>query len=100
MDLGSEIQALGSKDIFLPGEADFANMVKKNLINLSFFKHRAKIETKEWGGHGISDTNKKKKIGVLKQKYFEVDRAFLYFVWDYFTGSIMFIGRVTRPMVL
>lgn len=100
LDLGSEIQALGSKDIFSPGEADFSNMVKKNLINLSFFKHRAKIETKEWGRHGISEENEKKKIGVLKQKYFEVDRAFLYFVWDYFTGSIMFIGRVTRPIVL
>jgi len=100
LDLGDEIEALGSKHISLPRQADFGNMVKKNLIHLSFFKHRAKIETKEWGRHGISETNEKKKIGVLKQKFFEVDRAFLYFVWDYFTGSIMFIGRVTRPIVI
>ena len=30
----------------------------------------------------------------------QIDRAFLYFVWDYFTGSILFMGRVTRPLVL
>ena len=30
----------------------------------------------------------------------QVGRAFLYFVWDYFTGSILFMGRVTRPLVL
>ena len=39
-DLSAEIQALGSSEIFLPGEADFANMVQKNLIHLSQFKHR------------------------------------------------------------
>ena len=33
---------------------------------------RAKIETKEWGRHGINASNQKQKVGILKQKYFEV----------------------------
>ena len=61
---------------------------------------RARIEVKEWGRHGSSSFNKKEKIGILKQKFFEVDRAFLYFVWDYYTGTILFMGRVSRPIVL
>ena len=35
-----------------------------------------------------------------QHQYDQVDRAFLYFVWDYFTGTILFMGRVTRPLVL
>ena len=56
------------------------------------------MEIKEFGSPGgSSDTTKPRRVGLLKQKYFEVDRAFLYFVWDYFTGTIIMIGRVTRP---
>lgn len=58
-----------------------------------------KIETKEWGQHGFSDTEEKRRVGVLKQKYFEVDRAFIYFIWDYFSGTIILIGRVTKPII-
>ena len=33
---------------------------------------RAHIEAKEWGRHGINASNQKEKVGILKQKYFEV----------------------------
>ena len=33
---------------------------------------RANIEVKEWGRHGINASNQKQKVGILKQKYFEV----------------------------
>ena len=55
------------------------------------------MEVKEAGRPGSSEANKPRRVGVLKQKYFEVDRAFIYFVWDYYTGSLIIIGRVTRP---
>jgi serine protease inhibitor len=29
-----------------------------------------------------------------------VDHPFIYIVWDYFTGSILVLGRVVRPIVL
>ena len=60
---------------------------------------RVQIEVQEGGTPGISESQKNKKVGVLKQKYFEVDRAFIYFIWDYFTGSIILIGRVTKPIL-
>ena len=55
------------------------------------------MEVKEAGRPGSSEANKPRRVGVLKQKYFEVDRAFIYFVWDYYTGTLIIIGRVTRP---
>jgi serine protease inhibitor len=29
-----------------------------------------------------------------------VDHPFIYLIWDYFTGSILMIGRVVKPIVL
>ena len=57
------------------------------------------MEVNEGGIPGMSKSEEKRNVGVLKQKYFEVDRAFIYFIWDYFTGSIILIGRVTRPII-
>ena len=58
---------------------------------------RVQMEVKEAGRPGSSESSKPRRVGVLKQKYFEVDRAFIYFVWDYYTGTVILIGRVARP---
>ena len=55
------------------------------------------MEVKEFGSPGSSEAAKPRRVGLLKQKYFEVDRAFIYFVWDYYTGTVSLIGRLTRP---
>ena len=39
-NLDLEIQALGAEAIYRPGVADFTNMVRRNIINLSIFRHR------------------------------------------------------------
>ena len=39
-NLEEEIRGLGVDAIFQPGVADFSNMVRRNLINLSQFRHR------------------------------------------------------------
>ena len=59
---------------------------------------RVGLEIVECGAPGLSEGEEKQKVGVLRQKFFEVDRAFIYFVWDYFTGTITLIGRVTTPV--
>ena len=58
---------------------------------------RVHLEVKEGARPGSSEASKPRRVGVLKQKYFEADRAFIYFVWDYYTGTTSLIGRVTRP---
>ena len=40
IDLVQEIRGLGARDIVTPGEADFGNMVRRNLVHLSSFKHK------------------------------------------------------------
>lgn len=42
-NLEIEIRALGVEAVFQPGVADFTNMVKRNLINLSLFRHRYRL---------------------------------------------------------
>ena len=39
-NLEEEIRSLGVEAILTPGVADFTNMVRRNLINLSQFRHR------------------------------------------------------------
>lgn len=41
MDLVQEIGNLGARDILTPGQADFGNMVMRNLIHLTSFKHKS-----------------------------------------------------------
>merc|ERR1719319_1565953 len=52
--LDPALRGLGVAAAYTPGVADFTNMVRRNLVNLSMFRHRAKIEVKEWGRHGSS----------------------------------------------
>ena len=56
------------------------------------------MEVREAARPGSREASKPRRVGVLKQKYFEVDRAFIYFVWDYYTGTLILIGRVSRPL--
>ena len=57
------------------------------------------MEVREAARPGSREASSKpRRVGVLKQKYFEVDRAFIYFVWDYYTGTLILIGRVSRPL--
>jgi hypothetical protein len=34
------MRALGAEAIYLAGEADFSNMVRRNIISMSLFRHR------------------------------------------------------------
>ena len=39
-DLVPELKSLGVEEILIPAQADFGNMVKRNLIHLSQFKQK------------------------------------------------------------
>jgi serpin B len=30
-------------------------------------------------------------------EFFEINRPFLFFIWDYHSGALLFIGRVANP---
>ena len=47
-NLDEEIRSLGVEAIFTPGVADFTNMVRRNLINLSQFRHRWSLQTQNF----------------------------------------------------
>lgn len=37
------------------------------------------------------------RLSTFGEKYFEVDHPFLFFLWDYYNGVLLFVGRVTEP---
>ena len=37
------------------------------------------------------------RLGAFGEKYFEVDHPFVFFLWDYHSGILLFLGRVMAP---
>ncbi len=44
-----------------------------------------------------STTSGLNRLGAFGEKYFEVDHPFIFFLWDYHSGILLFIGRITTP---
>ena len=66
------------------------------LIFLVFFSTFLEIgeDGVEATGNTMSGLNR---IGAFGEKYFEVDHPFVFFLWDYHSGILLFLGRVTTP---
>ena len=63
-NIDEEIRSLGVEAIFTPGVADFTNMVRRNLINLSQFRHRLSLQTQNFDLRGyISGQRLRRKSG-------------------------------------
>jgi serpin B len=60
---------------------------------------RAAFEVNEEGAEGgAASSMGLERIGSFGEKYFEVDHPFIFIVWDYISGVVLFIGRVVRPI--
>jgi len=59
---------------------------------------RTVLEIRESGADGAAATaTGLERIGSFGDKYFEVDHPFLFFIWDYRSGIVLFMGRVADP---
>lgn len=59
-------------------------------------KNRTFLEVQE-DGMGEATTSGLNRLGAFGEKYFEVDHPFIFFLWDYHSGILLFIGRITAP---
>ncbi len=95
-ELKEDLQKLGIKDAFDPGNADFSGIAPHMFI--SDISHRAKIEVDEEGSRAAAITEIEMAVTAVAIQddpvYFICDRPFVYVIKDRKTGVILFTGLV------
>lgn len=94
--LNDTLVAMGMPSAF-GGAADFSGMVEGGGLTLDQVEHEAFVEVDEQGTRAAAATGAE--MAGSHGATIDVDRPFLYLVWDRGAGTILFIGRVTDPTV-
>ncbi|MCS7167534.1 MAG: serpin family protein [Gemmatales bacterium] len=97
--LQEELKALGMKDAFEAGQADFSGISPEALSqkwHISAVVHKAFVEVNEEGTEAAAATGVIIKAVALPPS-FRADRPFFFLIRDKRTNSILFMGRITNP---
>jgi serpin B len=99
--LKEPLMALGMRDAFSDGAADFSGMDPKNDLVVTNVVHQTWIQVDEDGAEAAAATAVilRKRGGAPhgEPKVFTADRPFAFVLRDRDTGLILFVGRVTDP---
>ena len=97
-ELIPDLQALGMRAAFDDGQADFSRMTTLNSqLYISLVKQKTFVDVNEEGTEAAAVTN----VGVTLtslpvRRPFIVDRPFLFVLRERLSGTILFIGKITR----
>jgi len=100
-DLVPACRSLGMNDAFLPDVADFSGMgLPAGDLWIGQIKHKAYIDVNEEGTEAAAATG----IGMQTKSasrypLFRADHPFLFLIRDNSSGSILFMGRLSRPTI-
>jgi len=98
-DLGATLPAMGMKNAFLAGKADFTGMTTESPLFIGAVLHKAFVAVDEAGTEAAAATV----VMMLKggppaaPPVLKVDRPFFFLIRHKSTGCILFMGRVTDP---
>ena len=95
--MATRLQALGMRDTFVSGRADFSGMDGTKRLFIGRVLHKASIEVNEKGAEAAAATAVVQKRGRVPT--FRADHPFLLLICDNSTGSILFLGRIVDPSV-
>ena len=92
--LKDTLSQMGMPLAFIPTKADFSGITSDTKIHLSQIIQKAGIQVDEkgttaWAATGASMDS----MPIL----FRADHPFMFLIWDKDTGSILFMGRVSKP---
>jgi serine protease inhibitor len=102
-ELAKTLAALGVKDAFDPERADFSGMDgRAHWLYISAVLHKAYVDVNEKGTEAAAATAVVM-VGsaarpVEPPRVFRADHPFLFLIRDSTTGSILFMGRVAKPV--
>lgn len=98
--LNDPLAALGMRDAFDPGKADFSGMTGTRDLFVSVVLHKAFIEVNEKGTEAAAATAAVLGLSAAmpsKPVEFRANRPFLFALRDRPSGAVLFLGRVARP---
>ena len=100
--LNRELQRLGMVDAFDEVRADFSGMTPGPQLYISTVIHKAFVEVNEEGTEAAAATavvmNAKMSVSVMERPHlFLADHPFVFAIRDLRSGSILFMGRLSRP---
>jgi serpin B len=97
--LADALKALGVKDAFVYGPADFSGMNNSRELYISKVIHQAYVDVDEKGTEAAAATAVTFMAGAAPPPLpvFRADHPFLFFIRENTTGSILFMGRVADP---
>ena len=99
LDLKKLFFQMGLKSAFGPG-ADFSGMTDANDLLLNEIIHQTYLEVNENGTKaGATTAYEYTMRGISKKKTFKADRPFIFIIRDNSNGCILFMGKVTNPLL-
>ncbi len=96
--LNDELKAMGMKDAFAFGRADFSGMATREKLYIKAVLHKAFVDVNEAGTEAAASTAVV--IGTRSlppSATFNADHPFLFLIRDNRTGTVLFVGRVANP---
>ena len=98
--LNSTLQAMGMKRAF-SREADFSGISSTEALYISAVLHKAYVDVNEEGTEAAAATGVVMKAMAVRRPQpipvFRADHPFLFLIRDTKAGSILFMGRLTKP---
>jgi len=98
-NLARDLAAMGMKDAFAGGRADFSGMNGKKDLYISDVIHKAYVEVNEEGTEAAAATAVVMRLAAMPEPppLFRADRPFLFLIRHRPSGAILFLGRVVDP---
>lgn len=91
------LRRMGLVTLFDPSRANLSRMSTNTQLAVSAMTHRVQLQVTEKGTEGAAVTSAGiERFGEIGE-FFEVNRPFIFLIWDYKRGALLFIGRVTYP---
>ena len=99
IELKRTLSAIGMKNAFISGAADFSGMNGKKDLFIYTVLHKAYIDVNEKGTEASAATAVGMTRGGISapSEIFRADRPFIFMIRDNISGSILFMGRVVNP---
>lgn len=97
--LGEHLVSLGMRDLFDQAKANLSGLDKDNSIFVSKVLHKAFLEVNEEGTEAAAATAVVMMLRMaVKEIHFKADHPFLFFIRENTTRSILFMGRLMKPL--
>jgi serpin B len=100
-DLVPALKELGMTKAFDKDQADFSGMSSAERLMIDAVAHKSFVEVNEEGTEAAGATGvtmRPTSAPPPERPEFKADHPFLFLIRDRYTGSVLFLGRVTNPV--